>query len=111
MILARILLHTTILAVALNLIHFALINQYVPVAHAVLDWLSPGYYCVFSLVVAFLINRRPAMLASVLALLFILGYQAIAEELGRYVIAVLLGVLAARGVLALAGEAIPGEGA
>jgi hypothetical protein len=109
MILLRILLHAAIIAGALNLIGLALKNQGVPLASVLLDWLSPGWYCIFALTVACLINQRPLVLVALLGLGFLLGYQAVSHELGGLALAIFLGVLAARGLRALAFEAAPEE--
>lgn len=105
MVVTRILVHMAILAVVLHLADRALVGHHVPLAQVLLDGLRPGYFMVFALTVACLVNRRPAFLAALFALAFLLTYQEIKHDLLTPGIAILLGILAARLVLLLATEA------
>lgn len=104
MVVTRILFHMAVIAVVLNLADQALADEYVPLAHALLAWLRPGHFLLFSVTTACLANRRPAFLAAILGLAFLLTYQEIRHNLLAPGIAILLGVLAARLVVALTEE-------
>jgi hypothetical protein len=100
----RIAFHMAAIAVSLAVIDQVFRNQYVPLVHLLLNWLRPGYFLVFAATVACIINRRPALLAMLLGLGFLLTYQDIKHDLFAPATAVLIGAVIARAVLALANE-------
>lgn len=105
---ARIILHAACLTVVLNVVDQALAERYVPLAQLLLNWLRPGHFIVFAVSAASVANRRPAFLLAVLVIGYLFTYQSLHDPLAPAV-AVILGLLAARAVLALAAEADPEE--
>mgnify|MGYP003563810427 CR=1 FL=1 len=105
MIYARIIVHATVLAVVLNLFNRVVYesNAYIPLVRELLDWLSPGAFVVFSLTLACILNRRPALLTVVFFCSFLaLAYHV--EDPLSIGVAMLLGAAAAWVIVILADE-------
>jgi len=104
MVILRILLHAGIAAVLLATLDAVFSESELPLLHALLAWLSPGHFLVFSLTLACLLNRRPLLLVVFCVLGFIGTFSRFYDP-GPYLFAILLGVAAALVANALFREA------
>jgi len=102
---ARIAIHTLIVATILNLANRVVeeSNAYIPLVRELLEWLSPFGFFLFSLTLACLLNRRPALLVVICCFSFLaLAFQI--DDPLPIGVAMLFGVIVAVITRAILGE-------
>ncbi len=107
MVIIRICLHMAFIWAVLTLLDYSVVHREVPLVQALLDWMRPGFFLVYAVTLAAILNKRPVLLGVVHGLAFVFTWHTIKHDLISPGIAILLGGLTAIVVRAVAQEAHP----